>query len=154
MIDATKVLLELPEADDTVEEGAYEEIESGEQSPEILPPEGEMPANQADDVDAIPFPTAEEMAAEKAAMEAELGRNDLNGRGVKMQELTELVAGTPMKSITTPGYKTFAKKELGKPGFPLSDLSEADLDVLIDAITQQNNDNADRNSESQGDLPM
>ena len=143
----SEVMLELPAAEGLDTE---EPLDAG--SEEV--PEQDMEPGD----DTIDFPTEEEMAAEReaerAAMESELGKDDNgNGRGAKMQELTELVKTTPMKTITKSPFKNFAKKVLGKPGFPLSELDESDLDMLIEEINNQNNANADKNAEEQ-DLPL
>jgi len=147
-IKESEVLLALPEADDGIEEV----VETTQPEPE--------PADETEKADEIPFPTAEEMEAERKAMEAELGKNDMpgngNGKGRKMQLITEMVKQTPMRLITTPGYKTWAKGVLGKAGFPLSALDEADMDKLIAEMSERENDDdhADRLAEAQVDLPI
>ena len=145
----SEVMLELPMAEDLVEGAEYEATAD----PEIIEP---------DDPELIDFPTAEEVAAEReaerAAMEAELGKNDapVNGRGAKMQQIMGMVKATHMKVVTSPNFKSWAKGVLGKPGFPLSELNESDLDKLIEEMSARETDDshADRLSEEQDDLPM
>lgn len=152
-IDETKALLALPEADDAIEEAEFEPIVDDDAKPEPEEePETDEPEKPEEEDDTIPFPTKEETEAERAKMQAELGKNDAESRGGKRQAVMDLLKDTHMKNVGTPGYKTFAKNELGKAGFPLSELLDGDLDALITALNMQINANGDKNAKEQGDL--
>ena len=71
----------------------------------------------------------------------------------KREQIVQLVSESPIKSIDTPGFKTWRDQIMPEEkGVPFLDLGILDLDIIIGAMEARQDKEADNAAENNGAL--
>lgn len=117
---------------------------------DLVAPEND--AQSVPDSEGEETPTTDEENATEGEIELDI-EPEKQSKADKVKQITDMVGETPIGSVKSNGFKTWAAGILGKGASSLLDLPEADLDKLIEELNLRIDEDAD-NGAREPRLPM